>query len=59
MLESPILRGDGDGRTASDFMDLVLNEEVNQGYESAKKQGSKSPAVLDGFRVWWTQRKAA
>ena len=40
-------------------MDLVLEEVIGHGYESAKESTRKVFSVLDGLRIGRTQRKTA
>jgi hypothetical protein len=40
--------------TSSDLVDLMLNEEVNEGYKGTKKGARKIFPILDGFAAAWT-----
>jgi hypothetical protein len=48
-----------DEHTSGDVVNLMLNEEVDQGYEGRKEATSKELSVLEGCRVAGAQCKAA
>jgi hypothetical protein len=46
-------------RTSSDMMNLVLDEEVDEGYQGRKEGASEYLSKSDRGRVLWAQGKAA
>ena len=45
--------------TASHSMNLVLNEEIDKGYQCTEEAPCKELSVSDGSRIAWTKSKTS